>query len=194
MRMISDSWTMISLRRKLPRTIVVEHEKWARVRSHITTISRDVLRDAKSIAHHMVLTRMLETDDFFLFHEPIIEKSEKKSTLFYKVNKNPYPHHRNHRNGDPEILLSCLMIERCLHTKPNTKYSTRKSKTPESFFRNPPPSVDRLHFIEPHEGIGEEIEDDEGYKKCVHIISIFFLEGCYSYAFLAHTPLSARSL
>ena len=85
MRMIPDSWTMISLRRKLPRTIVVEHEKWARVRSHIATITGDVLRDTKSIADHMMLTRMFEADDFFLFHYPIIEKSEKKSTLFYKV-------------------------------------------------------------------------------------------------------------
>jgi hypothetical protein len=33
----------------------------------------------------MMLTRMFEADDFFLFHYPIIEKSEKKSTLFYKV-------------------------------------------------------------------------------------------------------------
>ncbi len=85
MRMIPDSWAMVSLRRELPRTVVVEHEKWARVRSHITTITGDVLRDTESIADHMMLTRMFEANDFFLFHDPIIEKSGKKSTLFYKV-------------------------------------------------------------------------------------------------------------
>ncbi len=81
-----------------------------------------------------------------------------------------------------------------MHTEPYTENSSDESETPESFFRDSPPSVDRFYLIEPHEGIGEEIEDEEGYKKCIHIISIFFLGGCYSYAFLAHAPLSAQCL
>jgi hypothetical protein len=67
MRVISDSWPVtIFLGWYLPWSIVVEHEKWARLIRHLTTISWDILCYAKSISYHMSLPRMLFSDDFFL--------------------------------------------------------------------------------------------------------------------------------
>ena len=174
MWMKSYSWTMISLGRELPRSMVIEHEKWARDRTHITTISGDILSHTEPITHHMVRTRVFESDDFFLFHDPIIEKSGKKSTLFYKVNNNTSPYNRYQRNSDPKVSPSCFVIERCLHTEPYTKNSSQERKFPECFFGDSPPPVDRFYLVEPHKYVGEEIEDEEGCKICIHIISIFF--------------------
>ena len=53
------------------------------------------------------------------------------------------------------------MIEWCLHTKPYTEDSPDESEDPESLLRYSPPSVDRFHLIDPHESIGEDIDDDE---------------------------------
>jgi hypothetical protein len=72
MWMKSYSWTMISLGRELPRSIVIEHEKWARDRTHITTISRDILSHTEPITHHMVATRVFESSDYFFRHARII--------------------------------------------------------------------------------------------------------------------------
>lgn len=75
--------------------------------------------------------------------------------------KNPNPHHRNHRNPDPKISLSSLVIEGILHTEPYTIHSSDQCEYPESSLRYPPPFIDRLHFIHPHDTIGEEIDDEE---------------------------------
>jgi hypothetical protein len=53
------------------------------------------------------------------------------------------------------------MVEGFLHTEPDTSCSADKREYPESSFTDPPPLIDRLQFIDPHERVGEDIYDDE---------------------------------
>ncbi len=56
------------------------------------------------------------------------------------------------------------MIHRPLHPEPYTKNSSKNRKTPEGFLGYPPPPIDRFELIDPHEGVGKEIDDKEGEK------------------------------
>jgi hypothetical protein len=60
------------------------------------------------------------------------------------------------------------MIEWCLHAKPYTSRSSKQSKDPESPLRYPPPLIDRFELIDPHERVGEDIEDEEKYVEKFH--------------------------
>jgi hypothetical protein len=63
------------------------------------------------------------------------------------------------------------VIERIHHPEPDTIDSSEKCEYPESSLRYPPPLVDRLHFIHPHDGIGEEIDDEEKVEHSLRIKS-----------------------
>ena len=51
------------------------------------------------------------------------------------------------------------MVEWFLHTEPDAKYSSKQGKSPECILAHSPPFIDGLHFINPHDDIGEEIDD-----------------------------------
>ena len=171
MRMVSDSWPMSTwLWWDLPGSIVVEHEKWTRITTHLPTISWDILRYTETIAYHMVTTRMFEMD-YFLLHTPILEKYAYKSTLFYKVNNNSYPYHSNHWYIHSKLSLSCLMIEWCLHSEPYTSCSSEDREDPESKLRDPPPLIDRSQLIDPHDSIRDDVQDDEVYYHWIFLAS-----------------------
>ncbi len=53
------------------------------------------------------------------------------------------------------------MIEWCLHSEPYTENSSEKSKSPESFLTNPPPLVDRLELIDPHDSVCKNVDEEE---------------------------------
>lgn len=53
------------------------------------------------------------------------------------------------------------MIEWYLHPEPDTKNPSEDREDPEGFFRYPPPRVDRFEFVDPHNYVGEEIQDEE---------------------------------
>lgn len=60
------------------------------------------------------------------------------------------------------------MIEWYLHPEPDTIDSSETGEDPEHPLRYPPPLIDRLQFVDPHEGVGEDIEDDEIGEEEVH--------------------------
>lgn len=53
------------------------------------------------------------------------------------------------------------MIEWSLHTEPYTENPSKERKPPEGFFGYPPPLIDRLEFVDPHDRVGEDIDDEE---------------------------------
>jgi hypothetical protein len=53
------------------------------------------------------------------------------------------------------------MIEGFLHPEPDTKNSTNKGKCPKRFFTHSPPFIDRFHFIDPHECVGNDADDEK---------------------------------
>lgn len=63
------------------------------------------------------------------------------------------------------------MIERSLHTQPYTKHSSQKCEYPEISLTYPPPIIERLHLIYPHDYVGEET-DDENIGENIHVRTI----------------------
>jgi hypothetical protein len=53
------------------------------------------------------------------------------------------------------------VIYRSLHTEPHTENPSEDCKDPEGLFAYTPPLIYRLELVYPHDGIGEEIEDEE---------------------------------
>ena len=67
MRMKSYSWTVsIFLRRNMPWSVVVKHEKRTGFIRHFSTIPRNILRNPKSITNHMIFLRMFQASNSFL--------------------------------------------------------------------------------------------------------------------------------
>jgi hypothetical protein len=60
------------------------------------------------------------------------------------------------------------VIKKRLHTEPYTESSAEESEDPESPLRYPPPFIDRLELVDPHERVGEDIEDEEKYIEKFH--------------------------
>ena len=71
------------------------------------------------------------------------------------------PHHPNDWNPELEVLLCCLVIEWCLHTEPDTEYPARDCKYPESSLTHTPPPMDRLQLVDPHDEVGNNIDEEE---------------------------------
>lgn len=53
------------------------------------------------------------------------------------------------------------MIHRPLHSGPYTEDSSEDRKYPESSLTHSPPLIYRLHLVDGHDGVGDEIEDEE---------------------------------
>lgn len=53
------------------------------------------------------------------------------------------------------------MIEWCLHSEVDAKYTSKKCKNPEGFFRYPPKTIEWLYFVYPHEQIGKNIDSEK---------------------------------
>lgn len=86
--------------------------------------------------------------------------------LWKKYDKDNKPNDANNRYPYAEIIFPCLMIEGFLHAKPDTKSSAKECESPERLLTHSPPVIDRFHFIDPHDDIGEKIDD---YYICQHV-------------------------
>ena len=85
----------------------------------------------------------------------------------YKNNaQNPYK--SNNWNQNLKIGFSSFVINRCLHSEPNTKNSTKNRERPKRFFAYAPLLINGFYFINPHYSIGKNIDRRQKNKKFTH--------------------------
>ena len=114
MWMKSDSRTMSILWFKLPRSIVVEHEKWARIIRHFSSISGDILWYSKSISYHVILARMFQSKNFLLHFHKICYNITMSNT---PKRKHPLKSEHDHwviQKTQEEIIFSVESIHQIL--------------------------------------------------------------------------------
>lgn len=89
----------------------------------------------------------------------------------YKNNaQNPYK--SNNWNQNLKIGFSSFVINRCLHSEPNTKNSTKNRERPKRFFAHAPLLINGFYLINPHNGIRKNIYCHQKKKKFTHKKSI----------------------
>ncbi len=79
------------------------------------------------------------------------------------------------------------MIEGSLHPEPDTIDSSETGKDPECSLGYPPPPIDRLQFVDPHDRVGENVEDEEKDSKCKIHDSKYWFQIIHFSLFIFHS-------